>query len=181
MTNGSADRERHADTPPILVLGLGNRLLGDDSVGLVLLERLRGNGFDQDHLVEFVDGGTQGIALLGYFANRKAIIILDAISRGDTPGTVHVLTRDKMLSLDCAANGATAHGGNVGDVLRAALLTNVAFEDIIAVGIEPECLDTRLHLSGPVQNAIAEATETARRSLVSLLNRWRVAGRPPTY
>ena len=75
--------------PPILVLGLGNVLLQDDGVGpalLGLLETLHG----KDDRVQFVDGGTQGLALLGYLSDRQAVLILDAVALGAEPGSVHV-------------------------------------------------------------------------------------------
>ncbi|UCC45461.1 MAG: hydrogenase maturation protease [Candidatus Zixiibacteriota bacterium] len=159
------------NTPPILVMGLGNRLLGDDAVGLVLLEKVSGNGFSRNRLVEFVDGGTQGLALLGYLANRKAVVILDAISRGAAPGAVHILGREQILNLDSDKQCATAHSGNAGDVLRAALLTGALPEDTVAIGIEPECLATQLELSEAAQGAIEKATEAAQRTLRDLLSK----------
>ena len=92
MTAGSAkvspaDRETRA---PVLVLGLGNLLLQDDGVGLKLLEAVSDSEpFGEE--VEFVDGGTQGLALLGYLGGRKLTLILDAVGLGQAPGTVHML------------------------------------------------------------------------------------------
>jgi len=176
MTSGSANREGSGDILPILVVGLGNRLLGDDAAGLKILDNLTQNGLGQDPLVEFVDGGTLGIALLGYFSNRKAIVILDAISRGSPSGTVHVLIGEQILKLDGTDRTGTAHGGNAADILRAAVLTGEIPEDTVAVGIEPECLETRLELSESVQHALAEATSTAQAILETLASRWRECG-----
>ncbi|MHC4948648.1 MAG: hydrogenase maturation protease [Planctomycetota bacterium] len=87
MTSEPADHDDHA---PVLVLGLGNLLLRDDGVGLTLLARLR-----DEHAalpgVEWLDGGTQGLALLGRLAGRRGLLVLDAVALGDAPGTVHVL------------------------------------------------------------------------------------------
>jgi len=70
MTAGSPKRPQ--DVAPVLALGLGNLLLGDDGIGLRLVEKLaEENGFGD--AVEFVDGGTQGLALLGCLADREAV------------------------------------------------------------------------------------------------------------
>ena len=55
---------------PITVLGIGNPIMGDDGVGLEILEQLRVHYTDQQHL-EFVDGGTSGMELLPTIQGRR--------------------------------------------------------------------------------------------------------------
>ena len=86
MTAGSAS----GVAAPVLVLALGNLLLTDDGAGLRLLERLSAGGEARGD-VEFIDGGTCGLALLPYLERRRAVLILDAMQLGAAPGTVHVL------------------------------------------------------------------------------------------
>ena len=62
---------------PILVLGIGNILLKDEGVGVHVVEAMAGQAAPPQD-VEFVDGGTQGLALLGYVWGRKLIVILEA-------------------------------------------------------------------------------------------------------
>jgi hydrogenase maturation protease len=73
----------------VLVLGVGNVLLGDDGLGPVLVRQVQGmyRGVAE---VECLDGGTQGLALLGYLAGREVLVVLDAFSAGKTPGEVSV-------------------------------------------------------------------------------------------
>ena len=71
---------------PILVLGVGNALLRDDGVGLRLLSDLSREGLAWDGEVEFLDGGTQGLALLDRIAGRHALLILDAVKLGAARG-----------------------------------------------------------------------------------------------
>src|SRR5271169_2822928 len=97
------------ETPPILVLGLGNLLLSDDGVGLRLLEELARETWSDD--VEFVDGGTQGLALLPYLSERQAVMVLDAIGLGAEPGTLHILRGDDVRQLH-GQRSETAHEGN---------------------------------------------------------------------
>ena len=78
MTAGSTD---------VLVLGLGNLLLSDDGLGLRLLKALAARGCAPPNFWT----AALGLALLAYLADRRALIILDAVRSGVAAGTVHVL------------------------------------------------------------------------------------------
>jgi hydrogenase maturation protease len=141
--------------PQVLVLGVGNVLLGDDGVGPALLRDVSGlyAGVSE---VECVDGGTQGLALLGYLSGREALIILDAFASGRTAGTVSVL--EGLDVLECGfARSATAHEGNAGELLAAAHLLDELPERVFLVGVEPERVRTELGLSKCVAGALPAA------------------------
>jgi hydrogenase maturation protease len=152
MTDGLTD---------ILVLGLGNLLLSDDGLGLRLVETLAAEGSAAD----FLDGGTQGLALLAYLANRCALIILDAVALGAPPGTVHVLQGDTLS----AHHAVTAHGSNALELLAAARLIGDLPPSVTIIGIEPECITTGIGLSPAVEAAIPEALSRARTALESAI------------
>jgi hydrogenase maturation protease len=141
--------------PPVLVLGLGNILLGDDGVGPALVREIQGLYADVSQ-VECIDGGTQGLALLGYLTERKAIVILDALALGKTPGEVTALQGAEILGCR-APRSTTAHEGNAGELLAAAQLLGDLPERIFLVGVEPECVRTELGLSEKVVKALPEA------------------------
>ena len=146
---------------PVLVLGLGNLLLGDDGAGLALLEALRRQLGDQGNQVEFLDGGTQGLNLLGCLEGRRTLIILDALALRKKPGSVSVLRADELRELG-ARRSSTAHEGNAGELLAAAALLGQIPEQVFVVGVEPERLETGVGLSAPVQAAVPEAVARAR-------------------
>jgi hydrogenase maturation protease len=125
MTAGSVDES--PARAPILVLGLGNLLLSDDAVGLHLEAALAAERGGSDQ-VEFVDGGTQGLALLHYLANRRAVLVLDAVGLGAEPGSVHVLRGPAIEGLR-VQRATSAHEGNALELLATArLLGDVAGE-----------------------------------------------------
>jgi hydrogenase maturation protease len=114
--------------------------------------------------VEFVDGGTQGQALLAWLEGRRALLILDAVALGATPGTVHVLEGDRVG--ECMPGGQmTAHGGNAGDLLRVAALLGETPGALAIVGIEPAVVRTGEGLSEAVTAALPEAVERAAEIL----------------
>jgi hydrogenase maturation protease len=155
MTRGKA---------PVLVLGVGNALLRDDSVGLRLLSHLSTERDKWDGAVEFLDGGTQGLALLDRIAGRRALLILDAVKLGAVPGAVHVLREWR----DCAARSSTAHESNVSELLAVSTLLGECPEQVAIVGIEPHRIVTGMELSDVVAQAVPSAVEAARGLLMGL-------------
>ncbi len=153
--------ERPAGIPaPVLVLGLGNLLLGDDGLGLCLLERLEALAPRWGKAVEFVDGGTQGMALLGFLEGRRSLLLLDAVALHRPPGTVAVL---EGPGLQDAMPGAasTSHEGNAGDLLRAAALVGGLPPEVAVVGLEPLVIRTGIGLSSEVEGGLQAAVDAA--------------------
>jgi len=155
----------------VLVLGVGNLLLRDDGVGLELLRLLADSGV-KDESVELLDGGTQGLALLPRLEGRRCLLVLDAVARGEAPGTVHVLD-------DPPVGGSgpvpAPHGGNTDDLLNAARLIGTLPPHVCVVGVEPAVVRTGLELSPDVHNALPAALAAAR----SALDRLVYAAAPP--
>ncbi len=149
---------------PIVVIGVGNRLLHDDGVGLVLLERLAEAVGPLDD-VEFLDGGTQGLALLGFLEQRSAVLFLDAVGAGAAPGTVHAIA-DPTLRRPSRAG--SAHEGNVRELLSVAALLGQLPERVVIVGIEPAVVRTGIGLSPEADGAVDAALAEARQRLEAM-------------
>ena len=69
----------------VVVMGLGNLLWADEGFGVRVAERLYAH-YHWPEYVEIVDGGTQGLNLLGYVESASHLLILDAIDYGLEPG-----------------------------------------------------------------------------------------------
>jgi hydrogenase maturation protease len=81
--------ERH---PPILVLGLGNDILGDDAVGLLAARRLRRLLPASIPILESAGGG---LALLDLLEGYEYALLLDSIVTGKhSPGTILEFSAD---------------------------------------------------------------------------------------
>ncbi len=169
MMNGYLDilRDLEPTPPPILVLGLGNTLLSDDGVGPALLDHLSGSAKKWDGQVEFMDGGTQGLALLGHLSGRKALIIVDAMKTGAPPGTVHRMTLAELRNVN-PGHASSAHEGNAGELLAAAQLLDELPARLFVVGVEPKKVATGLGLSTPVKRALSEASKEVNELLTQL-------------
>lgn len=156
--NGFPDSRSGAGPAPILVLGLGNMLLSDDGVGPALLDQLADSDGPWDGQVEFMDGGTQGLALLGHLSGRRALIIVDALQTGAAPGTIHRMTLNELRSVT-PARASSGHEGNAGELLAAAQLLDELPDRLFVVGVEPQTISTGLGLSTPVQEALPAASD----------------------
>lgn len=73
----------------ILILGIGNYLMGDEGVGVHAARRLEtGN---RPPGIEVLDGGTGGFHLLGYLESYETIILVDATLDHLSPGTIRLI------------------------------------------------------------------------------------------
>jgi len=156
VTSGSVEAQ---SPPPVLVLGLGNELLGDDGFGPVLIREIE-RQYRESSEVECLDGGTQGLALLGRISRRKTLIVLDALMTGQPPGTVSVFAGEDIFHRS-SHRSTTAHEGNAGELLAAARLLQELPEQIFLVGMEPETVRTQLGLSKAVEDGLPTALERA--------------------
>jgi len=145
----------------VLVVGVGNLLLGDDAAGLAVLAELESRRRVWDKAVEFLDGGTQGLGLLDRIAGHRALLILDAVKLGAAPGTVHVLPNWN----GAAARATTAHESNVAELLQASALLGELPPRVTIVGIEPERVETGIGLSAAVRAAVADAAQAAATAI----------------
>lgn len=74
----------------VLVLGIGNVLMGDEGVGVHVVRHLETLGVPEG--VELLDGGTGGFLLLEPMARARRIILIDATLDDKPAGTVSRLT-----------------------------------------------------------------------------------------
>jgi hydrogenase maturation protease len=141
-----------------LILGLGNPIVSDDSVGLkvsaILKERLAGR---ED--VEVSEDYWGGLRLMERLVGYDWAIVIDAICTGAPPGTLHRLTPDDIGT----QRSASAHDVNLATALefgREAGVSLPANARIMLIGIEAEnVLDFSERCTPAVEAAIPKAVE----------------------
>ena len=77
-------------TGDVLVLGIGNVLMGDEGVGVHVVRHLEKTGVPEG--VELLDGGTSSFLLLEPMQRARKVILIDATLDNQPPGTVRRLT-----------------------------------------------------------------------------------------
>lgn len=71
----------------ILVLGLGNYLMGDEGIGVQVIQEMA--RMEMPDYVDLLDGGTGGFLLLSCFESYDKIIFIDATMDGKEEGFVN--------------------------------------------------------------------------------------------
>lgn len=79
----------------LLIMGVGNYLMGDEGIGVHAAQALGDSGLPDR--IDVVDGGTGGFHLLEYFEKYPRIILIDATLDGNKPGTIRLI-RPKFAS-----------------------------------------------------------------------------------
>ena len=79
----------HTNGNEILILGIGNYLMGDEGVGVHFVNTLDESEFPEN--ITFMDGGTGGFLLIPYLESHHIAIIIDATMDGKETGTVSLL------------------------------------------------------------------------------------------
>ncbi|MGA2903451.1 MAG: hydrogenase maturation protease [Candidatus Korobacteraceae bacterium] len=74
---------------PLLAIGLGNPLMGDDGVGCVVAERLASDPRLPD-CAEVIGGGSDLLGCAGQMEGRRRVVVIDAIQGDSEPGSVMV-------------------------------------------------------------------------------------------
>jgi len=135
----------------ILVLGIGNVLLGDEGVGvhvIRLLERV-----ELPPHVTLLDGGTGGFHLLSYLQDFPRIIMIDATLDGKEAGTISVI--HPKFSADFPRT-LSSHDIGLKDLIESAsLLKGLPDITLFTVTVDPEQSMT-MDLSGVISDSAAK-------------------------
>ena len=137
----------------ILIAGIGNIFFGDDAFGSELARRLQSREWPED--VRVVDFGIRGIDLLyALMETDDAAVLIDAVPRGGSPGTLYLIEPD--LSQEASETAIETHSLDPLQVLSAARQMGAAPRRVFVLGCEPEALDG-MGLSDAAGRALEEA------------------------
>jgi hydrogenase maturation protease len=155
-----------------VIIGLGNPLMADDGLGIAVLDQLRPFEFHPN--VELVDGGTWGMNLLPAIEDADALIIVDVIDVGWSPGTPVELERDNIPRL--LGIKLSPHQIDLRETLAVAELRGKLPARAVAIGVQPLTLETHIGLTPLVEQRV----DWAVQRVVSRLRRWGwICGRRP--
>jgi len=136
--NGEPRRQTEECRTGVLVLGLGNVLLGDDGLGAAVVARLEREYFVPPG-VRLVDGGTLGLSLLGLLAESDHVILVDAVRTDNPPGSLVRL--DGADVSDAVRDRLSPHQIGVAAVLEAARLIDRYPASVTLLGLVPDAIE----------------------------------------
>lgn len=155
-------------TARALVAGIGNIFLGDDGFGSAVAQELV-RVAPRDVKVE--DYGIRGVHLAyELLEGYETVVLVDAVSRGDAPGTLSVI---KPVTDEAQGDGVLeamdAHGMNPMAVLQMVGDLGGHVDRVLVVGCEAGCVLDGIGLSPAVREAVPTAVAIVQELLADAL------------
>lgn len=147
-----------------VILGLGNILFQDEGVGIHLVHQLMQEAIALK--TEIIDGGTEALSLLGIVEAAEKLLVIDAISDSEPPGTVKVVPGEEVpLAL---ALTTSVHQIGFQEVLALAQLRGRLPAQMVLIGVEPQTIGWGMELT-PL---IAEQLPRVKAMIYQQINNW---------
>lgn len=133
-----------------LVIGLGNAARADDAAGLIAARRLGGLEHEGDPL-----------ALLDLWDGAGLALVIDAVSSGAVPGTVHRFDATAGPLPARLRSSTSTHAVGLGDAIELARVLDRLPAQLIVSGIEGERFDAGTALTPAVAAAVEAVVREA--------------------
>ncbi len=148
----------------VVVLGLGNVLVGDDGAGVAALADLT-RRYLLPPQVEVFDGGVLGLQLLGLVEDVEHLLVLDAVRRvGAVAGDVVRLDGDQVRARFAVT--VSTHELGLAEVVGAAELRGRRPRHLVVLGVHPGAVqELTLALTPPVEATVGVLADLAAAEL----------------
>jgi len=144
------------------IIGVGNKLMGDDGVGVHVVEYLRANEglFATD--IDILDAGTGGMNLLHIMEEYDHAIIIDAADFGGRPGEIRSFKVNDNIRLADDSAQISLHGTSLAGILELAKKLEKKMPKITIVAIQPKTIAPSLSLSNECRKAVTAIPQNIR-------------------
>ncbi len=150
-------------TKKIVILGCGNTLMGDDGVGIRVIERLQQMNLSGN--IEIIEAGVGGMAILSWIEDADKAVIVDAVQTGnEPPGTVYEFTDKELPPSDMFM--LSLHDLNLVDTINVGRVVQKMPDVIVIIGVEVKRIaEFTKELTPEVEGAIPEVTDLVLKEL----------------
>jgi len=136
----------------MIVIGIGNEFRRDDAVGLIAARCLRGRGVPAE------EHEGDPAALIERWARADGLILIDAVTSGAPPGTVHRLdVSDSPLNRELFKSSTHALG--LADTVELSRTLGTLPARVLVFGVEVRDLSAGVGLSSEVERALPALLE----------------------
>jgi hydrogenase 3 maturation protease len=144
----------------LLIMGIGNRLRGDDAVGPLLMDRLQGKV-----IADVLDAGDVPENYLGVIESVRPQIILvaDAVDFGGRPGEAALFSLDQLSNVTVSTHNASLH-------LLFKVLQLEPPPDVLLLAIQPTNIVFGEFLSTPVAETLDMLTQILSHDVMVAIN-----------
>ena len=143
------------------VIGVGNELRGDDSIGLVVARALAG---DLDDGVRVLECEGEPVSLLAAWEGYNRAIVVDATQSGAAPGTICRIAAHAG-PLPASLSRSSTHLLGIADAIELARALGRLPERTIVYGIEGAAFAAGDELSEPAAAAAVRVAAAIRREV----------------
>ena len=156
----------------VCVIGVGNEWASDDGVGPEVVRRLRAlaKGEDEALPVEFVIIPQADPGLLDVLDRCDVAILVDAVSSGAPPGTIHRREWRPGVTAARGVERASSHGLGLGELLELAATLGRLPRRVWLWGVEVASTEPGQGLSQPVAAQVPALAQRLYRQLQELLD-----------
>ena len=138
----------------IVVIGIGNPLMGDDGFGVEVVEKLKGK---VPNFVELYKYEVLNFQVLNVIENSDVTIIIDVIKSNGNPGDIYVVD---FKELNRRYGRITSlHDLDIVKIIEVGRFVYNLPEKIVIVGVEPERIEFGIGLSEPVRKVIPKVID----------------------
>jgi hydrogenase maturation protease len=138
----------------ILVAGIGNVFNGDDAFGVAVARQLRSAELPSSVVVR--DVGIRGLHLAYELLDPwDLLIVIDAVSRGGPPGTLHLI--EPSTDLAEISRAPDAHGMDLRSILLMAGSLGAATPEVRLVGCDVADVSEKMGMTPEVEASVPEA------------------------
>ena len=138
---------------PVLVIGIGNRLRGDDSASGEVVRRLHERGAQTG--IEVSQQLCEPNDLLEVFQGREAVVMVDTMRSGDPPGTIRQFDVSSEPLPARLRGSVSTHALGLHEAIELARALHRLPRRVIVFAVEGRHFEAGATLSGEVEAAIA--------------------------
>ena len=147
-----------------VVLGAGSPLMGDDGLGIEVLQTISQKWTETPGL-RFLDGGIWGMRLLPHIEEADRLLVIDAVHSGAAPGTLMRLKREDIPRH--LRTKLSTHQIDLSEVFAVAELRGTFPREAVVLGIEPARIDAYMEISAEVMATVPLLIQAVERQLES--------------
>ena len=139
----------------VAVIGVGNLLMGDDGVGIHVVEELKKRSYPKN--IKVYDAMMNAFLVLEYLDKKDLGVIVDAYQGGGEPGSLYELSLNPR-NLDSFTDefNLSLHDLKFLDALKSGQDSYQLPRKIILLGVEPGALEPVMELSGSLQKTMPD-------------------------
>jgi len=160
MNNNSIPLQNTTDKtfePIIKIIGFGNVYMGDDGVGIRVIEKIKEQGIFANYSnIEVIDCGTSGVDLIFFLQQADKVIVIDAVDAGQGIGEVVTFSIGEIIDFgNKVIKSFSLHDINLKEVFE--LIRALKIEkDLKIIGINPKEVYYGEKLSPQIENKIPQ-------------------------